>query len=133
MMNILIPRYNIGSEAVATAFFKEFVANLFAAFWFGNLVTLLRFLQVVVWKRVKEINEPLADWVISISVVLISQTLGWLCNPEYKLFVALAIFFQGPVEAPMASCYDDVDPFHQKFSIRAHVSIGEPVKITVTL
>ena len=81
----------------------------------------------------KEINEPLADRIISISVVLISQTLGWLCNPEYKLFVALAIFFQGPVEAPMAGCYDDVDPFHQKFSIRAHVSIGKPVKVAVTL
>lgn len=118
-------RYNIGSEFLKKALFKQFVANLFAGFWFGNLITLLRYLQVVVWKRVKEIDEEITDRATSVSVILISQTLGWLCNPEYKLLVALSIFSKHRADAPMAACYNDIDPFHQKFSIRAHVVIGE--------
>ena len=41
---------------------------LFAGFWFTNLVTLLRFMQVCVWKRVVEINEDLGFRIASLSV-----------------------------------------------------------------
>ena len=39
---------------------KAWVAISFASVIFININTLLRFLQVIVWKRVVEINEDLA-------------------------------------------------------------------------
>ena len=41
---------------------------LFAGFWFTNLVALMRFMQVCVWKRVVEINEDLGFRIASLSV-----------------------------------------------------------------
>ena len=79
---------------------------------------------MVIWKRVKEINEELTDRAISVSVVLVTQALGLLCNPEFKLLVALSIFSKQSVRAPFSACQNDIDPFHQKFSVRAHVVTG---------
>ena len=84
----------------------------------------MRYLQVVVWKRVKEINENLIDRATSVSVILITQALGLLCNPEYKLLVAVSTFSKQPASAPFSACQNDIDPFHQKISIRAHVVAG---------
>ena len=122
--NAIICRFNVSPEQVTTFFFKQFVAFLFAAFWFANLITLMRFLQVVVWKRVKEINENIIDRATSVSVILITQALGLLCNPEYKLLVAVSTFSKQPASAPFPACHNDIDPFHQKISIRAHVVAG---------
>ena len=40
----------------------------FCELWFTNLVALLRFMQVCVWKRVVEINEDLGLRIASLSV-----------------------------------------------------------------
>ena len=63
-----IYRYNIGSAFIKVSFFKMYFGFLFAGFWFTNLVTLLRFMQVCVWKRVVEINEDLGFRIASLSV-----------------------------------------------------------------
>ena len=88
---------------------------------------------MVVWKRVKEINEDLIDRATFVSVILISQALGLLCNPEYKLLVALSTFSKQPASAPFTACQNDIDPFHQKFSIKAHVVAGNMNFITIHL
>ena len=46
---------------------------MFAAFMFANNVTLMRFAQVIVWKRVVEINEDLAMTAIARSTVAVSS------------------------------------------------------------
>ena len=61
-------RYDIGSASIKVSLFKIYFGFLFAGFWFANLVALLRFMQVCVWKRVVEINEELGFRIASISV-----------------------------------------------------------------
>ena len=83
-------------------------------FLFGNTVTLMRFIQVIIWKRVMEINEDLASRCINRTVVLISFFLGCLCHPEYKLYCIMSVFEGSEAEMPLAACKDDMDPLHQK-------------------
>merc|ERR1711862_185956 len=65
-------RYNVCHPFLQLIFFKLFWGNMLTTFWFGNLVIILRLVQVFVWKRVKEINEDLLNRAVSISVFSIS-------------------------------------------------------------
>ena len=94
--------------------FKFYIGSLFAAMFYANTVTFVRFAQVVVWKRVMEINEDLASRCINRTVVLISFFLGCLCHPEYKLYCIMSVFEGSEAEMPLAACKDDMDPLHQK-------------------
>ena len=80
----------MGSPKVQALMFQVYIGSLFTTFWFGNLVTILRFLQVCVWKRVKEFNEELLCRATSLSVILVCGLQGCLCNPEYKLYAAIS-------------------------------------------
>ena len=90
------------------------MGSTFAAFMFANNVTLIRFAQVIVWKRVMEINEDLASNCINRAVIGIGFMLGCLCHPEYKLFGIMSVFEGSEAEMPLAACKDDIDPLHQK-------------------
>ena len=46
-----------------------------------ELVTRTGFVQVVIWKRVMEINEELASAVINRSVAIVCLSVGLLCHP----------------------------------------------------
>ena len=46
-------------------------------------------LQVCVWKRVREIDENLAYWATTWSVLSVCSAQGLLCNPEDKVFIAI--------------------------------------------
>ena len=94
--------------------FKTYMGSTFAAFLFANNVTLIRFAQVIVWKRVMEINEDLASSCINRTVIGIGFMLGCLCHPEYKLFGIMSVFEGSEAEMPLAACKDDIDPLHQK-------------------
>ena len=84
-------------------------------FWFGNIVTLLRFLQAVVWRRVMEINEDLASTMINRSVILACAVLALFSNPEFKTFGTMSISHGKRMELPLAACIDGTDPLHQKY------------------
>ena len=45
--------------------------------------------QVCVWKRVREIDENLAYWATTWSVLSVCSAQGLLCNPEDKVFIAI--------------------------------------------
>ena len=83
-------RYNIGPPSLQAAAFRVYISLVFAIFWLANAVTALRFLQVCVWKRVKEFNEDLLHRAITRVVLLVCGVQGCLCNPEYKLFAAIS-------------------------------------------
>ena len=51
---------------------------------------------------------------VNISVVLVCGTLAWAANPEYKIYAAISVFSGSSVELPLASCFDGIDPLHQK-------------------
>ena len=91
ILQLALPiRYKVGSPDVPALIFKVYIGSLFTTFWFGNLVTTLRFLQVCVWKRVMEINEDLLSKATTLSVLLVCGMQGCLCNPEYKLYAAIS-------------------------------------------
>ena len=96
--------------------FKTYFGSLLACFLFANTVTLIRFVQVVIWKKVMEINEDLAARCINRTVVGMTLCLVCLCHPEYKLYGIISVIpFQGlGAEMPLAACKDDIDPLHQK-------------------
>ena len=85
-----------------------------AIFLLANTVTFIRFVQVIIWKQVMEINEDLAARCMNRSVVAVSLFLGLLCHPEYKMFGIISVFEELAAETPPASCKDDIDPLHQK-------------------
>ena len=107
-------RFNLGSAAFQATFFKMYIGSTYAMFTYANLSTIIRFVQVVVWKRVMEIDEELASAVINRSVVGVGFLLGCLCHPEFKLYGIISVLSNLPTEMPLASCKDDIDPLHQK-------------------
>ena len=75
----------------------------------------LRILQVVIWKRVVEINEDLISTAFKRIFFLMWLSLAMMCHPEDKLFGAISVFKGSPpVELPLAACKDAIDPLHQK-------------------
>ena len=81
---------------------------------FANTITLIRFFQVIIWKKVMEINEDLAARCINRTIFGMSIVLGFLCHPEYKLYGILSVFEGSEAEMPLEACKDDIDPLHQK-------------------
>ena len=94
--------------------FKIYIGNVMAIFLYANMVTLIRFFQVIIWKKVMEVNEDLAACCINRTVFGMSIVLGFLCHPEYKLYGILSVFEGSEAEMPLAACKDDIDPLHQK-------------------
>ena len=98
-------------------------AGAYGISWYVNLVMLLRFVQVVIWRRVKEVNEGLLSRAVTITVTLVCVTLGWLTNPEYKVYAISSVYSGRVSELPMAACIDGIDPLHQKFVIKANICL----------
>ena len=63
-------------QSFRTFMFKLYMGSSIMPMSFININTLLRFLQVMIWKRVKEINEELAMRGIFGSTVLICAGIG---------------------------------------------------------
>ena len=74
-------RYDVWSTKLKTLIFKLYFGAAFATFTFANLTSIIRFVQVVIWKRVMEINEELASAVINRSVAIVCLSVGLLCHP----------------------------------------------------
>ena len=94
--------------------FKIYIGNALAILLFANTFTLIRFFQVIIWKKVMEINEDLAARCINRTIFGMSIVLGFLCHPEYKLYGIISAFEGSEAEMPLAACKDDIDPLHQK-------------------
>ena len=77
-----------------------------------DIIAIIRFLQVCVWKRVIEINEELASRCLNRSLIAINLCLGLLCRPDYNIHAIMSVFSDDDVEMPMAACKDDIDPLH---------------------
>ena len=90
------------------------VGSSYAMFWYLQAVMFLRILQVVIWKRVMEINEDLVSSVTSRSIFTIWICLTVLCHPEDKLYGVISVFKDQRVQVPLAACKDAIDPLHQK-------------------
>ena len=78
-------------------------------------VVFLRLLQVVIWKRVVEINENLISKVTKRTFFVLWLSLAMMCHPEDKVFGAISVFKgSSPVQLPLAACKEGIDPLHQK-------------------
>ena len=87
---LIFYRYNVWSTAFKTLLFKLYFGAAFATFTFANLTSIIRFVQVVIWKRVMEINEELASAVINRSVAIVCLSVGLLCHPgvlSYPIYI----------------------------------------------
>ena len=91
-----------------------YIGNIYAMLMYADIMAIIRFVQVCVWKRVMEINEDLAEKCLNKSVIGINLFLGLLCHPEYKQYAIISVFSGKLAEMPMAACKDDIDPLHQK-------------------
>ena len=114
MNSFFFPRYTSFSVMKVWPF-KAYFGCLLACFLFANTVTLIRFVQVIIWKKVMEVNEDLAARCINRTVFAMSIVLGLLCHPEYKFYGILSVFESSEAEMPLAACKDDIDPLHQKW------------------
>ena len=115
--SVTIRRYNIGTPLVPVLLFKLYRGSFLTVFWFMNIITLVRFLQAVVWKRVMEINEELVSKAVNISVVLVCGALALMSNLKYKLYAVISAFSGTAVELPLAACYDGIDPLQNEYDI----------------
>ena len=107
-------RYNISTAMLKVAMFKFYIGTWFALMFYANTVTFVRFSQVVVWKRVMEINENLACRAINRAVIIMGYSLGWLCHPEFKFYGIMSVIQGYQADMHLSACKDDIDPLHQK-------------------
>ena len=94
--------------------YKVFFASIFGFLWYLEVVMLLRLLQVVVWKRVMEVNEELISRIVDRIVVLMWISVTVTTHPEDKMFGAISVFKNTTIEMPLTACLEAIDPFHQK-------------------
>ena len=61
-----------------------------------------------------EFNEDLLSTITRRSIIMIAIGLTLLCHPEDKVFGAMSVFEDKPIDLPLAACKDAIDPLHQK-------------------
>jgi len=109
---IVLLRYGLANEMVLEILFFFFLTFLQPAFWFINIHTALRYLQVKVWKRAREINEDVAMRIIVFSVYGMCACLAFITRFDPDLYSAMAAFWQAEkVQMPLQHCLDNQDPF----------------------
>ena len=91
----------------------KFSFSLLGKFIFLSTVWL--FLQVVVWKRVMEINEELASTCINRALLCMGLSLTWLCHPEPKTLAVMAVFGESHSDTPLNACKSSTDPLDQRW------------------
>ena len=95
------------------SFNAKFSFSLLGKFIFLSTVWL--FLQVVVWKRVMEINEELASTSINRALICMGLSLTWLCHPEPKTLAVMAVFGKSHSDTPLTACKSSTDPLDQRW------------------
>ena len=105
----------MGPTQLKTALVKTYLGSIYAMLMYIDVIAIIRFLQVCVWKRVMEINEELTSRCLNRSLIGINFFLGMLCHPDYKIHTFIFMFSGENVEMPQAACKDDIDPFDNKY------------------
>ena len=84
------------------------------ACWFANAITSLRYIQVVIWKRVREINEELTMRAIGISFYCMAGVLTFATSFDKEYYETLSQFSNTTVEVPMSICQYGTVLFDQR-------------------
>ena len=96
------------------------MAFSFCTIGFIEMNVLLRYWQIFVWGRVKEINEDLAIKVIARSMLLVSAGLTYVMNLNPPMTTFFMTF--SPLESkdipvpPHFCCTDCFDPLNQRYN-----------------
>ena len=74
-----------------------------------NCIVLLRFYQVVIWKRVKEFNESFLEFAVTATIVSMCLVTGLICKPAGQISSSIIKYFSSQ-SAAVTSCADELNP-----------------------
>ena len=114
-------RYNAFTEAVYFFLYRLYLGFSFCTVGFIETNLLLRYWQIFVWGRVKEINEDLAIKVIVRSMLFVSAGLTFVMNlnpPITTFFMTFSSLESKDIPVPPRYCCPDFfDPLNQRYKM----------------
>ena len=109
-LGIILVRYNLGSLMVYKIVWKIHMVFMLNQGWLINLHTVLRYFQVVIWKRIREINEDLSTRIILITFYTVAAALAWTVDFGNHFFHFVSISSNQTIQVPLALCSKSFDP-----------------------
>ena len=108
-------RYDLGNGTIYYPMIDTINSLAIATILFTNCIVLLRFCQVVIWKRVLEFDEDLLDFVITVTILSISMAISFVCKSGTLSDQVVADFSTSLKETtPFRSCADKLNPLEIK-------------------
>ena len=104
---MILFRYDLANVHVYMALVRCYMVLTIAAIIFVETSVALRYLQIFVWERVKDINEKLAIKAISRSILLVSAGLGCCLNMNHLWYTNILTFSKQNLsnfEIPLHNC-----------------------------
>ena len=117
----LLFRYDVGNLQLRQLAFSTCVYSVLTGLGFINIHTGLRYLQIVVWKRVKEINEDLAVRGLVLSNYAMCLLMTFSLNFGQPFFMGILPFRQGQhsIAVPNGDCMTYYHPFRFRYCVHS--------------
>ena len=97
-------RYDLASMTVYDLMLRGHVTFMLANMWFLNLHTLLRYVQVVVWNRVREINEDVAASILFRVTFFNCGITAFCIRFETPVYNTIAAFTDQQIDIAQTHC-----------------------------
>ena len=106
----VLVRFGIGNALFHMVAVKICLMFVVAAIWFVNVNTALRYVQVVIWQRVKEINEEVVIRAITRMIYCMSSCLMFCSNISRDHYTKVFLYMKRMDRQSMTHCQEPFDP-----------------------
>ena len=118
---LVLIRLDLGSYNVNMILLRGYVGLGFSTMGFVEANYVLRYLQIFVWGRVKEINEELAIRCIGRSMVLVAVACGYCINfnvPMITFFMTFSSLHTKTITVETKLCQQKANPHFDTLNLR---------------
>ena len=120
-LNLVLIRLDIGTYNIYMTLLRGYVGLGFSTMGFVEANFVLRYLQIFVWGRVKEINEELAMRCIGRSMILVAIAIGYCINfniPMITFFMTFSTLHKKTIAVETKLCQQKAYPHFDFWNLR---------------
>ena len=118
---LILIRFDVGSYNVYMILLRGYVGLNFSTMGFVEMNFILRYLQIFVWGRVKEINEELAIQCIARTMLLVAIACGYCINfnvPMIAFFMTFSNLHMKTIIVETKLCQQEANPHFDFWNLR---------------
>ena len=118
---LILIRFDVGSYNVYMILLRGYVGLNFSTMGFVEMNFILRYLQIFVWGRVKEINEELAIQCIARTMLLVAIACSYCINfnvPMITFFMTFSNLHMKTITVETKLCQQEANPHFDFWNLR---------------